>query len=373
MVQEISPEQLRDALEAGKPLTLLDVRPSAERADWAIPGSRHVDAYQSLWEGNRNVIRDAAADLPRDRPVVTVCARGRTSMLAADALQELGFTVYSLTGGMAAWSGAWNTADVQLPRGDATVVQVRRVGKGCLSYLVGSQRQAAVVDPSVDPAVYTSLAERRGWRIVAVLDTHVHADHVSRAYELAEAAGVPIYLPQQQRVTRPFTALKDGDTIAVGAVKIRTLRTPGHTQESTSYLVDDVAVCSGDTLFLTSVGRPDLAAAAADEPRQRAIALYRSLRERLFTLPDDMVVLPGHSSAALPFDAVAHAAPLFRVRSDVTLASLGETDFVSAVMARIPPTPPNHLQIVRINEGREQLPADRVDLEAGGNRCAVSA
>jgi glyoxylase-like metal-dependent hydrolase (beta-lactamase superfamily II)/rhodanese-related sulfurtransferase len=375
MVRELTPEQLRDALDTHKPLTVLDVRPTDERAEWSIPGSLHVDAYKSLREGDRSVLTAAVRTLPRDRPVVTVCARGRTSALAADALQDLGFEVYSLLGGMTAWTGAWNTAEVELPLRapkNVCIIQMRRVGKGCLSYIIVSDGVAAVVDPAVDPAVYLSLAHQRGCAIVAVVDTHVHADHVTRAYELADRCGAQVYLPDQQRVTRPFSPLKDGDTIQVGSASLRALRTPGHTHESTCYIIDDVAVCSGDTLFLNSVGRPDLAASGADEPTQRARALYHSLRERLLTLPDDMVIMPGHSSAALPFDGVAHTAPLSTVRSGVALVSLEEPEFVSTVLARIPPTPANHLQIVRINEGKEQLPADLISLEAGANRCAVS-
>jgi hypothetical protein len=85
-----------------------------------------------------------------------------------------------------------------------------------------------------------------------------------------------------------------------------------------------------------------------------------------------MVVLPGHSNNALPFDGKAFAAPLAEVRSAVKLAALGEADFIESVLARIPPTPPNHLQIVRINEGKEELPEDVITLEAGANRCAIS-
>jgi glyoxylase-like metal-dependent hydrolase (beta-lactamase superfamily II) len=126
-------------------------------------------------------------------------------------------------------------------------------------------------------------------------------------------------------------------------------------------------------LFLDTVGRPDLAAADSEEPKHRAAALFRSLHERLLPLPDDMMVLPGHASVALPFDGKAFAAPLGRVRSAVTIASLAEPSFVETVLARIPGTPPNHLQIVRINEGKEELPADMISLEAGANRCAISA
>jgi glyoxylase-like metal-dependent hydrolase (beta-lactamase superfamily II)/rhodanese-related sulfurtransferase len=374
MVRELSPEDLRNALDARERLTIVDVRPAAERAEWSIPGSLHVDAYASLRAGDRSVLAEFARTLPPDRPVVTVCAKGRTSLLAAEALNELGFTVSSLTGGMAAWTGAWNIADVGLPaRARVRVVQVRRIGKGCLSYLLGSDAQAAVIDPALDAAVFIDLARQRGWTITAVLDTHVHADHVTRAYQLAERCGAALYLPRQQRVTRPHTPLDDGATVRVGSTTVRAVRTPGHTHESTCYLLDDVAVCSGDTLFLDTVGRPDLAAADSEEPKQRAAALFRSLHERLLPLPDDMMVLPGHANVALPFDGNAFAAPLGRVRSAVTIASLAEPSFVEAVLARIPGTPPNHLQIVRINEGKEELPADMISLEAGANRCAISS
>ena len=374
MAREITPERLREALEAGTPLTVVDVRPAAERAEWSIPGSVHVDAYQSLRDGDRSVLGGFAAGLPADRPVVAVCAKGRTSVLAAEALEELGFDARSLAGGMAGWSGAWNTAPVTLPaRARARIIQVRRVGKGCLSYIVGSDAAAAVIDPAVDPAVYVGLAQERGWAITAVLDTHVHADHLTRAFELADRCRAALYLPRQDRVRRPHAALDDGDTVTTGSITLRALRTPGHTHESTCYVVDEAAVCAGDTLFLNTVGRPDLAAADAEEPKARAAALYRSLHERLLPLGDDIVVLPGHSSEALPFDGVPFAAPLGQVRQAVALAALGEAEFVQAVLARVPATPANHLQIVRINEGREEFPADPSSLEAGANRCAVSA
>ena len=372
MIRELTPERLRQALDAHEALTIVDVRPEAERAEWWIPGSLHVDAYKSLREGDGSVLAAFAGGLPKDRPVVTVCAAGRTSVLAGQVLDGMGFDVRSLVGGMAAWSGAWNTAEVTLPsRPPGRIIQVRRAGKGCLSYIVGSDASAAVIDPAVDPCVFVSLAEQQGWRIDAVLDTHVHADHVSRAFELAERCGAPLYLPAQHRVTREHRTLADGDIVTVGRWTLRALRTPGHTYESTCFLIGDAAVCSGDTLFLNTVGRPDLAAAEAGEPAERARTLYRSLHERILRLPDDVVVLPGHTSAPPPFDGVPLAAPLGEVRAALGLADLGEREFVETVLARIPEPPANHLQIVRINEGREAPPEEMASLEAGANRCAV--
>jgi glyoxylase-like metal-dependent hydrolase (beta-lactamase superfamily II)/rhodanese-related sulfurtransferase len=370
-IAEITVDELRAALTTRRPLSIVDVRPSDERAEWAIPGSRHVDAYADLKNGDDTSLARGVADLPHDRPVVAVCARGRTSLLAARALDALGFEALSLKGGMTAWSSAWNTAVVPLPeRADCRILQIRRTGKGCLSYLLASDCEAAVVDPSLDPAIYIRLAAERGWRIVAVLDTHVHADHVTHAARLAAAARSPVYLPANPRVRSPFTPLDDGDRIEIGKAEITALRTPGHTPESTCYGFGRRALCTGDTLFLTSVGRPDLEA-SGDEPRERARLLYRSLNDRLWPLPDDLIILPGHASAPVPFDSAPLAASLGEVRRDVTLAALGEEAFVDTVLARIPPTPPNHHRIVQINEGLESWPGDMRTLEAGANRCAV--
>src|SRR5437867_12671085 len=106
----ISTERLRELLEQGAPVTVLDVRPASERAEWAIPGSLHVDAYEALRRNDQSALADVA--LPAGTPVVTVCGRGKTSRLAAEWLVARGLSARSLEGGMRAWSLAWNTADV---------------------------------------------------------------------------------------------------------------------------------------------------------------------------------------------------------------------------------------------------------------------
>ena len=112
---------------------------------------------------------------------------------------ERGLEAYTLEGGMKAWNMAWNTAEVSVAGTDARVIQVRRTGKGCLSYLVGSGGEAAVIDASLDPEVYIELAKQRGWKIARVLDTHVHADHLSRSRGLAELVGATLHMPEGYR------------------------------------------------------------------------------------------------------------------------------------------------------------------------------
>src|SRR5437763_7857261 len=159
-----------------------------------------------------------------------------------------------------------------------------------------------VIDAALDPHVYLDLATKYGWQITSVFDTHIHADHLSRSRQLAERSGALLFLPDQQRVSFPFTTIRDGDMRALPGLLLTALHTPGHTPESTCYLLDNQVLFTGDTLFPTSVGRPDL---EADEhqTQARASQLYHSLH-KLLALPSDTLVLPGHTSMPVPFDGV---------------------------------------------------------------------
>ena len=361
---------LRAWLEEHRPVTVLDVRPAAEWAEWRVPGSRHADAYEALKANAPDAL--AGLDLPADRPVVTLCGAGKTSLIAADHLRARGLEAYSLAGGMRAWSLAWNWTPVPLPTSAARVLQARRTGKGCLSYIIGSEGSAAVIDPALDAAVYSDLAARHGWRIEQVIETHLHADHLSRARRVAELTGATLRLPAtaQARVTFPFTPLADGETISLGAARLTALHTPGHTPESACYQLDDQALFTGDTLFLSGVGRPDLhadAEAAASKARQ----LRRSL-QRLRALPSETLVLPGHASEPVAFDGVPLAAPLASVLASTPLLHVAEEEFVGLILARLPATPPNHERIIELNEAGRLPDGDPTDLEAGANRCAVA-
>ncbi len=326
-----------------------------------------MDAYEALKAHDPSAL--ANVDVPSDRPVITVCAAGKTSLIAAEQLAARGVEVVSLEGGMKAWSLAWNTAEVPLPGSSLRVIQVRRTGKGCLSYLIGAGGEAVVIDSSLDPQVYLDLAVQHGWQIAYVLETHIHADHLSRSRQLAEQSGARLILPDQQRVTFPFTAIHDGESLPTQALQLRALLTPGHTPESTCYLLEGKVLFTGDTLFPTSVGRPDLDA-SPQEAQARARALYKSLHE-LLALPTETLVLAGHSSTPTSFDGVPVMATLKEIDEQVAILHATRDDFVRTLLSRLPAAPPNYSQIVRLNE-RGLLPEQPVtELEAGANRCAI--
>jgi glyoxylase-like metal-dependent hydrolase (beta-lactamase superfamily II) len=187
-------------------------------------------------------------------------------------------------------------------------MEVKQLYLGCLaqaSYIVGSEGEACVIDPRRDVEVYLGEARDRGWTIRHVVETHVHADFVSGHRELAAATGATIHVSRAAGAGYPHDPLAEGSEIRVGNTRLRVLETPGHTPDSICLLLSGPgsgapsAVFTGDTLFIGDVGRPDLAGAAGISPAEQAGALYDSLHRKLLTLPDAVVVYPGHGAGSM--------------------------------------------------------------------------
>lgn len=362
----MSSEKLRELLEQKKDVLVLDVRPIEQQNEWYIPGSIHLDAYKSLNEGDMSLLD--GVQVTNNTKVITVCAAGRTSQIASDELKKRGIDAYSLEGGMKSWSPAWNTAKMDIQNQEVSIIQVRRTGKGCLSYLIYSGGSAIIIDPSVDPEVYGKLLNDHQLQLEYVLETHTHADHLSRAKMLADRFRAKLLLPNGSKVAFPFTSIGDGAGIQLNAIYLQAISTPGHTYDSTSYLLNESVLFTGDTLFTDSIGRPDLKS-SAEEAKLKAGALYNSLK-RLFDLNEDIVVLPGHMSKPAPFDGITIQTTLGEAKKNIELTKLEEEAFISEILKRIPPTPENYLQIIESNLLGE--PNLNTDLEAGANRCAIN-
>ena len=180
---------------------------------------------------------------------------------------------------------------------------------GCLaqaSYLIGSDGEAAVVDPRRDIDEYLEEARKQGLEIRHVIETHLHADFVSGHRELAARTGAKIYFGARAGAAFEHVPVRDGDEIRMGRTILRFLETPGHTPESVSVLVIDrdkgegaQAVLTGDTLFIGDVGRPDLAAGGQTTVDELAGQLYDSLHGKLLKLPDEVAVYPAHGAGSL--------------------------------------------------------------------------
>jgi hydroxyacylglutathione hydrolase len=232
----------------------------------------------------------------------------------------------------------------------------------CASYLLGCKTHSAfaVVDPHIDLVdEYVALAEAQGASIVAVLDTHLQADHVSGLPELAARTGATAYLPEGTRVEFAHQPLRDREVVKLGNTEIQALATPGHALAHHAYMVTDHTrgdapwfVLTGDALLVGDAGRPDLHAHGEHTVEQMARTLYRSLTERLMTLPDHLVLYPSHYSGSVCGRGLS-ANPIstigFERRHSSALQFESEDAFVRALTQDIPPPPEGQAAIVAAN------------------------
>jgi hydroxyacylglutathione hydrolase len=232
------------------------------------------------------------------------------------------------------------------------------------SYLFGcgGRASAAVVDPVGDIAPYLRAAEETGMRILYVIDTHLHADHISAGRELAKAAGAEYVLHGDADVTFPFRGVRDGEVLELGNVTIEVLHTPGHTPEHISLLITDRTrsrepwfVFTGHTLMVGDLGRTELATSAADGAR----ALFASI-QKLKALPDHLEVLPGAYSGSVcgrSLSGKPSSTIGFERRYNKAFAIDDAMDFERFMVAEIPPAPPEAAAVRATNAGRVAVAA----------------
>jgi glyoxylase-like metal-dependent hydrolase (beta-lactamase superfamily II) len=377
-VPAIAPDELARRLDAGEPLQVLDIR-SADRVahghialgpslDFhALPGSRLL-ALPSL----------EALGLDSRRPVAVVCGHGNSSQRATLLLRSQGLDAYSMRGGMAAWETVYVARALAPTPTIEHVVQLDRVGKGALSYVLASAGEAVVVDPGRHVARYDAALAELGARPVAVIDTHAHADYLSGARAAAARWQVPYRLHPGDGVSPfdgtpaafPYVALAEGERIRFGRAALRVSHTPGHTLGSVTLLSDDGLALSGDFVFVQSIGRPDLGGQA----EAWAQDLWTSLARARAEWPGELLVLPAHYAAETErradravgarWDVIAATNPALEPRTREAFLA-----WIAAHHA----TPPTAYRTIKLaNLGLVELSQHQAEtLEAGANLCAV--
>jgi hydroxyacylglutathione hydrolase len=239
-------------------------------------------------------------------------------------------------------------------------VQVERFYLGCLahaSYMIGSEGSAAIIDPQRDVDLYLEAAAAKGWKIEHIVETHLHADFVSGHLELAARSGAKIYLGEGSGAQFPHIGVRDGDEISFGQCRLRFLQTPGHTHESICIVMNDrgdpnrpAALFTGDTLFVGDVGRPDLS--PTHTPQQLAELLYRSLHEKLLTLPDETEIFPAHGAGSLcgrQMSSESSSTIGKQRHSNYALLAKSSEDFVHLLIDNLPARPEYFVQEVDLN------------------------
>jgi len=374
----ITPRELYDRIEAGEPVRILDIRDRTAVDQWRIAGDSVTFTFlpraKVLQAKATGTVEDLVAEIDGEGPITVVCAEGRASAEVADFLTDAGHEAQNLAEGMEGWADLY--VGSELESDGARIVQYRRPSSGCLAYLLVSDGEAAVVDPlAAFTDRYVADAAAIDAEIEYVIDTHIHADHVSGLRKLAAETGATAMLSPAARnrgVAFETETLVAGETFSVGTARIKAMAAPGHTTGMTALVVDGVLL-SGDSLFVESVARPDLERDDAGAT-ELAHELYTTLRERFESLPDDVLVAPGHYSDAAERAANGtYSARLGELRRRLWAFTTTEEAFVEQILADLPPRPANYERLIAINLGQQEQTEDALELELGPNNCAATA
>ena len=349
--------ELWNKLKSNKDVFLLDVRDTDEFSDFKIPGSVNIPLKEVFRPENM-------AKISKEKEIVTICPHGNRAMIATFALARNGISSHVLEGGLAGWSQVLNYIKV----GDnPSVFQIEKIGKGCLSHIVVSKGEAIVIDPLYPPQKYQEIAQKEDFKIIKILDTHQHADHISAAADLSKLTATPFYESANETWERNIELLNDGDLIEFGNSKLKVVHTPGHTPGSLCFLVDEKYVFTGDILFIESIGRPDL----RDKAEEFAKDLYDSLHNKLLKLPPDTIVFPTHHGLSVKPENGKFSTTIEKAKMH-SILQLSKDEFVKKVVSVTLPRPMNYQKIIQINKGSLPLVlADVPDLELGPNRCSI--
>ncbi len=378
-VDPVTPAELKGRIDAGEAITLLDARMESEYKKWRIDGavveSINIPYFHFL---DDDIDDDVLAQVPEDREVTALCAKGGASEFVAGALKTRGYDVNHLEEGMTGWARIYDAVEVDRYDGAGTLLQYQRPSSGCLGYLLSDGDEAAVIDPlRAFTDRYLDDADDLGVDLKYAIDTHIHADHISGVRALA-AVGVEGVIPEAA-VDRGVTyadelrQAADGDKFRVGDVTIETVSTPGHTSGMTAYLIDGSLLTTGDGLFIESVARPDLEEGDEGAP-EAAAQLYESLQQRVLTFPEDTLIGGAHySDAAEPAEDGTYTATIGHLVEEMDALTVEEDEFVDMILSDMPPRPANYEEIIATNLGqREADDEEAFELELGPNNCAAS-
>lgn len=387
---EIEAGELKQKIDRGDNMYILDVRTPQEHKAWKISYDRFKDPPLIPIDQLISSPRMALERVPRDKEIITVCAHGNRSMMAARLLSQFGYNVKSVKGGMAQWNNVYDIATIpnrsDLP---ATIWQVRRVSKGCMGYIVSSNidKNAVVIDPTCAiEESFLKIVKDNQLNIIKVIDTHMHADHVSGTSKLARMTGAETYVSSLEgyEIEKDcgFTVnqINDNDKISISdGIHLHAIHVPGHTKGSMSLKLATGGnntghyLFTGDTLFVDGIGRPDL----RDKETEFANDLYESYHQRILKdFTNDTIILPSHfngDSIDLEYKKPI-CDTLEAIKKRVKLLSESKEEFINSLVGALSPRPSNYKTIIEIN--KNMISCDQIemgDLEAGPNSCAIKA
>lgn len=371
-LQKVTAKQVAQKVINQEKLFILDVRNEDDFKNWKIEG-KNVSILNKPYFELLDGIDEIVQQLPKEQPILVVCAKEGSSEFVGNMIVDAGFNeVMYLEGGMKTWSDHLEPVKIGDLTNGGSVYQFVRIGKGCLSYMITSGKEALIIDAvrTVDP--FIEFANRNDYTIKHVIDTHLHADHISGARKIRELTGAQYWLPPQdaEEVVFDYNELTPNSFIQLNDTVIDIVYSPGHTIGSTSIIVDNNYLFTGDILFVKSIGRPDLAGRAGEWApylRETLYELYKQMNKNL-------IVLPAHFSSVDELSengAVSeHLGKLFEENEGLQIQD--ENTFLNTVSKNLPPQPNRYQDIRETNMGKINPNKDeQQEMEIGPNRCAV--
>jgi glyoxylase-like metal-dependent hydrolase (beta-lactamase superfamily II)/rhodanese-related sulfurtransferase len=401
----IKPYELKKKIDRGEDIFILDVRNLEEHESWKISYDKYPDSH--LIPIDNLSLPQSLRQIPQNKEIVTFCARGNRSMNAAKILSKYGYKVKSIEGGLNGWSNVYDIAIIVHKNSSIKIWQIRRISKGCISYLIACSlnRSAILIDATCEiDSVINDILNENNLKLTKVLDTHVHADHLSGATRLAKKYGSVIYLSSLEDYniknsdhSLNFKFISDGDTIQIeNEVYLEAVHTPGHTNGSLSLKLqnkldnisekeenkkneeekenhfikkdkNNMYFFVGDTIFINGVGRPDL----HDKTKELAHQLFNTYQKKIMNLPEETIILSSHYN-----DTFEHEKPVYdtikSIKQKINVLSASEEEFNKFFTENISPRPVNYKEITHIN--KHMIKCDEIeqkDIEAGPNSCGI--
>lgn len=387
----ITPEQLYEKMRKDEKITIIDLRSPEKYNAHKIEGKNNFSIFniyyaQMLESGDldKDMTNYIEKNFPnmfsKNEELYIVCDQGSTSEIFTKNLLKLGYNAYNIQGGMQNWFNYYDYKTV-VESPELSIYQISRISRGDLSWVIISNGEATIIDPLRHVEKYTDFINQKGAKIKFILDTHIHADHISGGPKLSRMLNVPYYFHPYDAIHPidvmigkvQFSFAKEGDVLTLGSAKIKVLHVPGHTLGNLVYLVNDKYLFTGDTIFIQSVARPDLGGRGETWAPMQADSLYR-----LVNLGDDILVLPAHFSKI----SEANNEGLFVEKLGVLkksnealsiLINNGKEEFVKYMLSSLPTFPKEYIDIKRVNIELIEVDEERAqELETGKNICALS-
>ena len=375
-LESFSAYDLFDWLINKEDFLLLDVRNDIEFDRFRVEGPYPFEMINVPYMEFIEMEEESVAKVPQGKRVRVVCAKEGSSKYVAEILVNHGFTdVAHMKVGIKAWGNL--LSPIRVTKGkDYSLYQFRRPGKASLSYGLISGKEMMVFDPAKDTKFYTDFAVSKECTITKTIETHRQADYLSGSDALRKEVGAQIIAPENdfKGAKFPYTPAVDGtyQYFSNGGPKVEVLHTPGHTPGSTCYMIDEKYLITGDTVFIQSIGRPDLGGML----KEWSTLLFNTMTTILLQLDDETVILPGHymewNEASEDLIFAASMAQIKKNNPHIYTID-NEKDFFSFIESNMRPQPEEYARIREINAGLLRVDVEEQEiLDIGKNECAAS-